>query len=144
MPASKGKNTRPEAKENALLNWQPISTLIQPQLTQMLVLIVAQIACTLATASPHSNDHHEEHSDAHGEESARQQCGYRQYGEAHASICKEQKGATCNSMEVKKSEWLELEWGMCWLFQKEKTSRNLWPIDNLCIHTLGKEQLAYC
>lgn len=54
----------------------------------MLVLIVAQIACALATTSPHSNDHHEEHSDAHGEECARQQRGNRQYGEAHASICK--------------------------------------------------------
>lgn len=54
----------------------------------MLVLIVAQIACALATTSPYGNDHHEEHCDAHGEECARQQRGNRQYGEAHASICK--------------------------------------------------------
>lgn len=72
----------------------------------MLVLIVAQIACALATTSPHSNDHHEEHSDAHGEESARQQCGYRQYGEAHASICKEQKGEHAIQWRLKKvNDW---------------------------------------
>lgn len=69
----------------------------------MLVLIVAQIACALATTSPHSNDHHEEHSDAHGEECTRQQCGYRQYGEAHTSIYKEQKAEHAIQWTSKKS-----------------------------------------